>query len=56
MQPATVSSALTNRQVAPTIIQALGFDPREPQAVQKEQIHVLPFPISGEVNNSVSAL
>lgn len=55
MEPATVRSAVTNQQVAPTIIQALGFDPGELQAVQKEQIHVLPFLFSGEVNNSVPA-
>ena len=54
MEPATVKSAVTNQQVAPTIIQALGFDPNDLQAVQKEQIHVLPFLFSGEVNNSVS--
>jgi hypothetical protein len=55
MEPAVVRSAVTNQQVAPTIIQALGFDPGELQAVQKEQIHVLPFLFSGEVNNSVPA-
>jgi hypothetical protein len=54
MEPATVRSAVTNQQVAPTIVQALGFDPSELQAVQKEQIHVLPFLFSGEVSNSVS--
>ena len=55
MEPATVRSAVSNQQVAPTIIQALGFDPGELQAVQKEQIHVLPFLFSGAVNNSVPA-
>jgi hypothetical protein len=53
MDPATVRSAVSNQQVAPTIVQALGFDPNELQAVQKEQIHVLPFLFSGEVSNSV---
>jgi Type I phosphodiesterase / nucleotide pyrophosphatase len=54
MEPSTVKSAVTNQQVAPTIIQALGFEPSELQAVQKEQIHVLPFLFSGEVSNSLS--
>jgi Type I phosphodiesterase / nucleotide pyrophosphatase len=54
MEAATVSSAVTNQQVAPTIVQALGFDPNELQAVQKEQIHVLPFLFSGEVSNRAS--
>jgi hypothetical protein len=39
----TVNAAVSNQQVAPTIIQALGFNPSELEAVQKEQIHVLPF-------------
>lgn len=39
----TVNAAVSNQQVAPTIIQALGFDPSQLEAVQKEQIHVLPF-------------
>jgi hypothetical protein len=52
MEPAIVRSAVSNQQVAPTIIQALGFNPNELQAVQKEQIHVLPFLFSGEVSNT----
>jgi hypothetical protein len=39
----TVKAAVLNQQVAPTIIQALGFDPAQLEAVQQEQIHVLPF-------------
>jgi hypothetical protein len=39
----TVNAAVSNQQVAPTIIQALGFDPSQLEAVQKEQIHILPF-------------
>jgi hypothetical protein len=39
----TVKAAVSNQQVAPTIIKALGFDPNQLQAVQQEQIHVLPF-------------
>jgi arylsulfatase A-like enzyme len=43
MEPSVVKTATTNQQVAPTIIQALGLDPNSLQAVQEEQIHVLPF-------------
>jgi predicted AlkP superfamily pyrophosphatase or phosphodiesterase len=43
MHGATVHFAVSNQQVAPTIVQALGYDPNELQAVQKEQVHVLPF-------------
>lgn len=43
MQPITVKTAVLNQQVAPTIIKALGFDPNQLEAVQKEQITVLPF-------------
>ncbi len=42
-----VKSAVSNQQVAPTIIKALGMNPEELEAVQKEQIHVLPFLFSG---------
>jgi Type I phosphodiesterase / nucleotide pyrophosphatase len=38
-----VKSTVSNQQVAPTIIKALGFDPSQLQAVQKEGINVLPF-------------
>jgi hypothetical protein len=54
MDRAVVKSAVTNQQVAPTILQALSLDPNELDAVRKEQIHVLPFLFSGKVNNSVS--
>jgi hypothetical protein len=54
MERAVVKSAVTNQQVAPTIIQALGLDPNELDAVRKEQIHVLPFLFSGKVDNSVT--
>jgi hypothetical protein len=54
MDRAVVKSAVTNQQVAPTIIQALGLDPNELDAVRKEQIHVLPFLFNGKVDNSVS--
>jgi hypothetical protein len=39
---ASVHTAVSNQQVAPTIVQALGYDPNELQAVQKEDVPVLP--------------
>lgn len=39
---ATVTSPVENMQVAPTILSALGLDPAELQAVQKEGTQVLP--------------
>jgi hypothetical protein len=54
MDRAVVKSAVTNQQVAATIIQALGLDPNELEAVRREQIHVLPFLFSGKVDNSVT--
>ncbi len=53
MEPAVVRSATLNQQVAPTIVRALGSDPKDLQAVVKEQIHVLPFLFGGEVDNEV---
>ncbi len=44
LDAASVSTATSNQQVAPTILKALGIDPQELQAVQKEHIHTLPFP------------
>jgi hypothetical protein len=38
-----VKAAVSNQQVAPTIIQALGIDPSQLEAVRQEQIQVLPF-------------
>jgi len=43
MEKQTVKTPVTNQQVAPTIVKALGIDPNQLQAVQKDQIHVLPF-------------
>jgi hypothetical protein len=54
MDRAVVKSAVTNQQVAPTVIRALGLDPNDLEAVRKEQIHVLPFLFGGEVDNSVT--
>jgi arylsulfatase A-like enzyme len=41
-KPATVSATVTTRQVAPTIVQALGLDPAALDAVQAEGTTVLP--------------
>jgi hypothetical protein len=49
-----VKSAVSNQQVAPTIIEALGLDPNDLEAVRKEQIAPLPFLFKGHVDNSVS--
>jgi Type I phosphodiesterase / nucleotide pyrophosphatase len=54
MEHAVVKSAVSNQQVAATIIRALGLDPNDLDAVRKEQIHVLPFLFSGKVDNSVT--
>jgi len=43
INPLTVKAVTSNQQVAATIVKALGIDPNELQAVQQEQIHVLPF-------------
>ncbi|HEX3913980.1 MAG TPA: alkaline phosphatase family protein [Steroidobacteraceae bacterium] len=50
-----VKSAVTNQQVAPTIIAALGLDPNDLEAVRAEQIAPLPFLFKGRFDNSVSA-
>jgi hypothetical protein len=42
IKAASVHTAVSNQQVAPTIVQALGYDPDELQAVRKEQVAVLP--------------
>ena len=43
LQQRTVKTLTSNQQVAPSIVKALGFNPKELQAVRKEQITVLPF-------------
>jgi arylsulfatase A-like enzyme len=43
MKANQIKTAVSNQQVAPTILRALGIDPNELEAVRKEQIHVLPF-------------
>jgi hypothetical protein len=45
LPPASVSTATTNQQVPGSILEALGLDPNELQAVQLEQIHTLPIPV-----------
>lgn len=39
----TVKTSVTNQQVAPTILKALGLDPSRLDAVRQEQTSVLPF-------------
>jgi hypothetical protein len=38
-----VKTPVTNQQVAPSILKALGLDPKALQAVQAEGTNVLPF-------------
>jgi len=38
-----IKSAVSNQQVAASVVRALGINPNELEAVRKEQIHVLPF-------------
>src|SRR5450631_943778 len=54
MDRAVVKSAVSNQQVAPTVIRALGLDPDDLEAVRKEQIHVLPFLFGGKADNGVT--
>lgn len=43
MQAARIKTPVSNQQVAPTIIKALGIDPNELDSVRAEHIQVLPF-------------
>jgi hypothetical protein len=43
-----VKSAVSNQQVAPSVLRALGIDPNDLEAVRKEQIPVLPFLFKGQ--------
>jgi hypothetical protein len=54
LEHSVVKSAVSNQQVAPTVIKALGLDPNQLDAVRKEQIHTLPFLFGGKYDNSVS--
>jgi len=54
MDRAVVKTTVSNQQVAPTILQALGLDPNELESVRKEQIHVLPFLFHGKADNGVT--
>jgi type I phosphodiesterase/nucleotide pyrophosphatase len=54
LEHAVVKSAVSNQQVAPTIVKALGLDPAELEAVRREQISPLPFLFEGKADNSVS--
>jgi hypothetical protein len=47
--PGVYTGVVETRQVAPTVLQALGYDPSSLQAVQKEGTEVLPgLPFTGE--------
>ena len=43
MAPATVADPVTNMQIAPTILAALGLDPMALQSVKAESTKVLPM-------------
>jgi arylsulfatase A-like enzyme len=44
LAPVVISTATTNQQVAPSVLELLGLDPNELQAVQQEHIPLLPLP------------
>ncbi len=48
MEQRTVTHHVKTTQVAPTVVKALGLDPRLLQSVRKEGTHVLPHAISDE--------
>lgn len=48
LEPRTVERRVQTTQVAPTVIRALGLDPRLLQAVRKEGTRVLPHALPGE--------
>jgi hypothetical protein len=48
LKGSSVNAAVSNQQVAATVVKALGYDPRELKAVQKEDIRVLPFLFDGD--------
>ncbi|HEY6352046.1 MAG TPA: alkaline phosphatase family protein [Candidatus Angelobacter sp.] len=48
IRPARIKVSVTNQQVAPTILKALGLDPDELDAVRAEHTQVLPFLFTGD--------
>lgn len=48
IQAARIKAPVTNQQVAPTILKALGLDPQELDSVRAEHIQVLPFFFGGD--------
>ncbi|HEX8782267.1 MAG TPA: alkaline phosphatase family protein, partial [Steroidobacteraceae bacterium] len=48
LKSSSVNAAVSNQQVAATVVRALGYDPRELKAVRKEDVHVLPFLFDGD--------
>ena len=47
LEAQVVKTPVSNQQVPASILKALGIDPRELEAVRKEQVEVLPFLFSG---------
>jgi hypothetical protein len=45
VEAATISTATSNQQVAPSILVLLGIDPFELEAVRREQTLILPIPV-----------
>jgi len=52
LRASSVNAAVSNQQVAATVVRALGYSPGELQAVQKEGIHVLPFLFGDDDNQN----
>jgi len=48
LRAASVNVPVSNQQVAATVVKALGIDPQELEAVQKDAVHVLPFLFDAE--------
>jgi len=48
LETSSVNAAVSNQQVAATVVRALGYDAHELKAVRKEDIHVLPFLFDGD--------
>lgn len=52
LEQSTIKTPVSNQQVAPSILKALGIDPNELKAVRREQIKVLPFLFGGGDSDS----
>jgi hypothetical protein len=51
LEKKNIKTPVSNQQVAPSILRALGIDPNELKAVRKEQVHILPFLFSDGDND-----